>query len=920
MVAILDAAEEPLTKFSFPIEKARTEVDPKTGDVIVYGKATDCTVDTDDQIVDERWAAKAVKDWLDSGGNVRVQHNPLRDPAGVGIEAHGDGKGGQWVRARIFEPIAKLLVLGGALRAFSIGVMHPVVVSDPIAKNGRILGGIIGEISLVDRPANKNCDIEYQLVKMAKDGLPSWVGKMLGNVTPILTKMGGSIDPATMTLPGADASDEDIVTVDLPANATVMATPRDLKKLLDAKHGAEKRQFDRGVGGGVDRDKLPESDFAGPNRSYPIVTPADVEDAGGLIGHADDPEGVKRRIIAIAHRKGPEFVAKIPESWKKGDEKEKSVDEPEVAKAGAKKCPKCGKNFHSDSKLRNCDGCGADLPHADKAADTEAGDAVEKSKGGDDAKKPKPGGGDGDSDGDDDADDGDTGDTDGDDMAVKGDALPAGPSIPKPKKGKVVKSACNGCGGMVKSKNKFCPKCGMAVGKPDLEKKGVKVDVEKGKPTPDEGVTGDPSPAPQPVPAHREPDGEAVEAFEHSASLPTDPDSAFKTAMRHRELNVPGDLGVVHDLLCPAYHPAVADHAHPGRTLKGIDVHDWQLKAFDAAASGTFEEAEHATKRWQHASTVASCDLDTLTELRFEAHKAFKDANPGPGSFPTPSSITPGQFRRPYLTAGHARPSRQQEGPNTATVPTGQVSAAQFDRGFLNAGRAADSPANKGADYPIQPPTEPGQLTPVRYQAALKANVGYAMDVMHDHIAQTFPDLCPMAPSHGPAGRGPVGGAPAMTPVPAPVGKSAKVDEKPVVTEEPAVEKAATETAPAFENAQMADVIKSLLAEALQPVVDELAATKAELKAQKKANKRLKEVVDAVASQTDENTAPFRGQAMPGALKSFGQPVAAPNAADIAARSQLMLQQELENQWRNADSPSEREAAWAALMQSRGMR
>src|SRR5882724_3784472 len=47
MAVVLDAAEEPTLKFSFPIEKSKTVVDPATGDVIVYGKATDCTVDTD---------------------------------------------------------------------------------------------------------------------------------------------------------------------------------------------------------------------------------------------------------------------------------------------------------------------------------------------------------------------------------------------------------------------------------------------------------------------------------------------------------------------------------------------------------------------------------------------------------------------------------------------------------------------------------------------------------------------------------------------------------------------------------------------------------------------------------------------------------------------------------------------------------
>lgn len=906
MVAII-TDEEPVTRFSFGIEKAKTEVDPKTGDVIVYGKVTDCTVDTDDQIVDERWAAKAVQEWLASGGNVRVQHNPLRDPAGIGIEAHGDGKGGQWVRARIFEPIAKILVLGGALRAFSIGVMRPTVIADPIAKNGRIIDGILGEISLVDRPANKNCSFEYQLAKCFKGGALGWVGKMIGDTTTFLAKMGGSIDPATLNLLNSSGDDE-VVTVDLPRDAAVTVTPRDLKKFLDARDGAAKRQFDRGVGGGVDRDKLPESDFAGPNRTYPIVTPGDVSDAGSLIGHADDPEAVKRRIMAIAHRKGPEFAAEIPDSWKK-DSEEKSMDEPEVAKAGAKKCLGCGKNFHADSKLRNCDSCGKDLPHADKAA-TPDEDDVEK------AKKPDAGDDKEDGNGKDtgDAGDGDEGDTDADDLATKGEALPP-PVPPKPKKNKVNKGkvACAKCGSGMKGKSKFCSGCGHAVGTPDLAKKGI----DKGKPTPADGVTGESA---QPVPAHREPDGAAVEALEHDAHLPTDPDMELKTAMRQRGIGVTGDLGAVHDLLCPGFHPQVADAAHPGFSLKQMDVATWQLAAYDAASSATLEEAETATKRWQHATTISRASEDVLAELRYDLHKAFRDANPGPGSAPTPSTVTPGKFKRPYLTAGRARPSFQQEGPNTASVPSGQISASQYTRDFLPSGRAADSPANKGSDYLIQPPTTPGQLTRVEYNAALKANTLHAMDVMHGHIAQTFPDLCPMSP-HSSTDAGPTTVTPA--PVPQPIGKAAKAEETPAPVEKAEIETGAVEIPDGLDEllkALLPSLVKTAVSEALAPVTAELAETKAALKAQRKANKQLQETVDSMANLANPGTAPFRGEAMPGALKSFGQPVAAPTPADVATQARFAVERELENQFNTSDDPYQREQAWRALQGMRGMR
>lgn len=65
--------------------------------------------------------------------------------------------------------------------------------------------------------------------------------------------------------------------------------------------------------GGKERADIEDSDFAGPDRTYPIMTAQDVKDAARLIGKAADPEAVKRKIIAIAKRKG--FADAIPEAW-----------------------------------------------------------------------------------------------------------------------------------------------------------------------------------------------------------------------------------------------------------------------------------------------------------------------------------------------------------------------------------------------------------------------------------------------------------------------------------------------------------------------------------------------------------------------------------------------------------------------------
>lgn len=74
-----------------------------------------------------------------------------------------------------------------------------------------------------------------------------------------------------------------------------------------------------------DRDKLPAEDFAGPNKSFPIVEAADVHDAAQSLGRAKgNRAAIKRKIVAIAYRKGDAFVAQLPDDWKRGTDKNAS--------------------------------------------------------------------------------------------------------------------------------------------------------------------------------------------------------------------------------------------------------------------------------------------------------------------------------------------------------------------------------------------------------------------------------------------------------------------------------------------------------------------------------------------------------------------------------------------------------------------
>lgn len=68
------------------------------------------------------------------------------------------------------------------------------------------------------------------------------------------------------------------------------------------------------------RKHMPEEDFAGKGRSFPIETPDDVHNAAQSIGQAGDDNyssgTLKANIKRIAKRKGAAFETRLPESWK----------------------------------------------------------------------------------------------------------------------------------------------------------------------------------------------------------------------------------------------------------------------------------------------------------------------------------------------------------------------------------------------------------------------------------------------------------------------------------------------------------------------------------------------------------------------------------------------------------------------------
>jgi hypothetical protein len=126
------------------------------GTLMVFGKATDDTLDLDSQICDPAWLDTAMPAWFKSGGNIREMHGPSAAGVAKEYESKADG---HYIGVHVVDPIAVKKVENRVYQGFSIGIKNPRVVRDTKAVNGRIIDGSIIEVSLVDRPANPSAKL-----------------------------------------------------------------------------------------------------------------------------------------------------------------------------------------------------------------------------------------------------------------------------------------------------------------------------------------------------------------------------------------------------------------------------------------------------------------------------------------------------------------------------------------------------------------------------------------------------------------------------------------------------------------------------------------------------------------------------------------------------------------------------------------
>jgi len=172
------------------------------GSLLVYGKATDDSLDIDQQICDDTWLSSAMPEWFKTGGNIREQHSSIAAGVAKEYEAKADG---HYISVLVVDPVSVKKVESGVLKGFSIGIKSPRVVRDQKAANGRIIDGQIVEVSLVDRPANPNAKL---MLAKSVDGETSLVK------VEEYTEKAEEPDYANM-LPGGERSE--------PANADLYA-------------------------------------------------------------------------------------------------------------------------------------------------------------------------------------------------------------------------------------------------------------------------------------------------------------------------------------------------------------------------------------------------------------------------------------------------------------------------------------------------------------------------------------------------------------------------------------------------------------------------------------------------------------------------------------------------------------------------
>ena len=284
------------------------------GFLYVSGRMSDDTLDLDKQIVDPEWLDAEAPEWFKLG-NTRVMHQPVVGGKAKELVKNGNG----WDAViKVTNPQAAIDVEEGALTGLSIGIKGARTITDADAPNGRIVGGKIVEVSLVDRPANPSCKLS--IAKMAGDVLTLEDGIEIEKADKVncpTCKGDGKINDGNMDCPDCDGSGKvtpekadsmkNVVTDAYGWSEADRAEWTPLQKQL-MPDSVKKDYSDK------ERASLAASGAAMPGGGYPISTVQDLRNAIQAFGRAKDPAATKAHIKSRAKALGHEEL--IPDNWK----------------------------------------------------------------------------------------------------------------------------------------------------------------------------------------------------------------------------------------------------------------------------------------------------------------------------------------------------------------------------------------------------------------------------------------------------------------------------------------------------------------------------------------------------------------------------------------------------------------------------
>jgi hypothetical protein len=357
----------------------------------------------------------------------------------------------------------------------------------------------------------------------------------------------------------------------------------------------------------------------------------------------------------------------------------------------------------------------------------------------------------------------------------------------------------------------------------------------------------------------------------------------------------------LHDAVCAAYSMKQVKKAHPLIAKHGIHgVIDPAVvqKQLNAAVSEEHPDPtliKNLSDIFLAAATIRGTSEDTLLEARSDLHKLFTDMYPDTAK-PSPTSMSPGQFKRPYVGDGRS-PAHATSMDNAMPTPENKVpSPGDFDRGPLTSGRQDDAPESTDAS----PRPKPGQTGRVYYTNAARDQANAAMQSLHDRISAVFPALCPMTDSsEGAVGSSDAGGLPQAS---APFDNRANAVPKPATLpgdEGPIADQWSKNAVPDLTKAGMMtpDAVKAMLKQERKTVKAKLekkfAATLEDL------HKRITEL----ESLPDPGAAPLRGsvQTMRAFLASQSSEDQHESAQDLQKRARQETVEYLERLMRSGN-------------------